>query len=127
MELQFIQQIKEKYKVFNTIINIIRFHYPKLEAIYVYGSYAKGLQTDSSDVDICILMPQGEINRFDEALNRELTATIRKEVHCVFCTQHNEWCLKEIYNSEQQKVIDRLSIPEPSFFQYIKNLFKWSK
>ena len=111
--------------MFNTIINIILFHYPKLEAIYVYGSYAKGLETNESDIDICILMPKGEVNRYDEALNRELSATVRKDVHAVFCTEFNQWCLKEIYNSEQQKVIDRLSEKEPSFFQYIKRLFKW--
>lgn len=91
----------------------------------MYGSYAKGLQTNESDIDICILMPSGLINRYDEALNREISETIKKDVHVVFCTEFNQWCLKEIYNSEQQKVIDRLSVKEPTFFQYIKRLFKW--
>jgi predicted nucleotidyltransferase len=86
--------------MFNTIINIIRFHYPNLAAIYVYGSYAKGTQTDESDIDICVLC-HGEVLRFDEVLNREITETIGKDVHVVFCTQINEWCLKEIYNKEK--------------------------
>lgn len=110
--------------MFNTIINIIKFHYPTLKAIYVYGSYAKGLETNESDIDICVLMPEGVVYRYDEALNREISATINKEVHVVFCTEMNQWCLKEIYNSDQQKVIERLG-KNKTFFQTLKDIFKW--
>lgn len=84
--------------MFNTIINIIRFHYPKLIAIYVYGSYARGTEYAGSDVDISILMPLDfEVMHKDKALNNEITETIGKEVNCVFCTQENQWCEKIIY------------------------------
>lgn len=80
------------------IIDIILVHYA-VDKIFVYGSYARGTQTDESDIDICIQMPEEtKVNRHDFALNKVLTDAIGKEVHCVFCTMDNGWCEKLIYD-----------------------------
>lgn len=71
--------------------------YPQTEAIYVYGSYARGKETATSDIDICIYM-SGDVMRYDFDLNDQISDTVGKQVHCVFCTELNEWCEKEIYN-----------------------------
>jgi uncharacterized protein len=98
MALFFTLIIQELYKLFNDIINIILLNYPDLLAVYLYGSYAKGTNTENSDIDICVLMPTDTVvHRLDEKLNNDLTWVAKKDVHVVFCTQQNEWCLKELY------------------------------
>lgn len=75
---------------------ILKYYQP--EEIFIYGSYAKGTQTDQSDIDVCILMPpswQGARHNFE--LNKVLTKAIGKDVHVVFCNQLNGWCVKSIY------------------------------
>ena len=82
----------------NIIVNTIIGKYPNTESIWLYGSQAKGGHTDTSDVDICVKMPfNTHILRHDNQLNQDLTNTIGKDVHCVFCTINNEWMLKPIY------------------------------
>ena len=98
MVLFFTLIIQELYKLFNDIINIILLNYPDLIAVYLYGSYAKGTNTENSDIDICVLMPTDTVvHRLDEKLNTDLTWIAKKDVHVVFCTKQNEWCLKELY------------------------------
>ena len=40
-----------------TLNTIILAHYPHLEAIYLFGSYAQAQNTDHSDIDIALLFP----------------------------------------------------------------------
>lgn len=95
-----------------TIINIILSKYPDAEAIYLYGSYARGTETEQSDIDVCIEMPNGvEIRMHDFALNEVLTDAVGKEVHAVFCVNQNtgfknEWCELLIYKSELANVME---------------------
>lgn len=87
--------------MFNTIINNILVKYPTAAAIFVYGSYAKGTEKPTSDIDICVLMPEDvEVMRHDHEMNDDISITVGKQVNCVFCTQMNQWCLKEIYNAK---------------------------
>ena len=80
------------------IIDTILKAYPKLERIYLYGSYARDEQTDESDIDVQVMMPQGSfVRRYDLALNSKLTELTGKEVHIVFATRANQWCEKLIY------------------------------
>jgi len=86
--------------MFDKVTNIINAKYPNVEKIYIYGSYARGTQSDSSDLDVCVKMPNGtSVMRMDEQLNNELTAAIGIEVHVVFCTIYNQWCEKLIYDN----------------------------
>lgn len=85
--------------MFSKLIEGILNHY-KPKEIFLYGSYATGKQTEHSDIDLCILMPEDwQGKRYDFNLNKILTALIGKEVHCVFCTRLNGWCVKSIYKS----------------------------
>ena len=77
---------------FKNITEIILRSYPDA-SIYVYGSYARGTQTEESDIDICILLPDGtNVHRFNRPLNITLSNAIKKHVSCVFCTRKNAWC-----------------------------------
>ncbi len=42
---------------YSTLIQIIQKHYPEVQAIYVFGSYANGGFSPQSDVDIALLLP----------------------------------------------------------------------
>ena len=80
------------------IVNTIVEQYPGLEAIYLYGSYAREEQTEHSDIDIQVMMPKGTyVRRYDLALNQTLTALTGKDVHVVFATIPNQWCVKKLY------------------------------
>jgi predicted nucleotidyltransferase len=84
-----------------TIAQSIINAYPNALAIYLYGSYAQGTHTADSDVDICVLMPIGEVvNRYNFVLNNSISKLVGKEVHCVFCTKQNGWCKKLIWEMQ---------------------------
>jgi predicted nucleotidyltransferase len=86
--------------MFDKVVNIINAKYSNVEKIYIYGSYARGKQTDSSDLDVCVKMPNGtSVMRMDEDLNNELTSATGIDVHVVFCTIYNQWCEKLIYDN----------------------------
>jgi DNA-binding Lrp family transcriptional regulator len=42
--------------------------YPEASSITVYGSYRKGSDTDHSDLDIAVELPEGSENRIDELI-----------------------------------------------------------
>ena len=85
--------------MFETIINTILTYYPDLVGVYLYGSYARGTETEESDIDICILMPEDkDVSRYDFILNRKLTVKTGKQVGVVFCTVINHWCEKLIHH-----------------------------
>jgi len=87
--------------MFETIVNTTLLYYPDLIGVYLYGSYARGTETDASDIDLCILMPENtDLSRYDFALNYRLTKKVGKQVGVVFCTQLNEWCKKLIYSPQ---------------------------
>lgn len=91
--------------MFETIVNTTLLYYPNAVAIYLYGSYARGTETDASDVDLCILMPDNiDVSRYDFQLNYKLTKKIGKQVGVVFCTQLNEWCEKLIYSPQTMDI-----------------------
>jgi predicted nucleotidyltransferase len=83
------------------IIILIRNAYPTALSIYVYGSYARGTNTPDSDVDICVLMPADVlVTRYNFTLNKIISKQVGKDVHIVFCTKHNAWCEKIIWQDE---------------------------
>jgi predicted nucleotidyltransferase len=91
----------------------------------VYGSYARGTQKKDSDIDICVLVDAKFVNRYDEALNRELKETLKKDVHCVFCLTKNHWCVKEIYNKNQDEVVKSLSSKKTFFTRLYEKILAW--
>ena len=92
----------------NIIVNEILATYSP-EGIFLYGSYAKGKANDQSDIDICVKMHQGEkVMRFDDELNNRLTAIVNKEVHIVFCTKMNEWCLVQLWGFPKVTAMNKM-------------------
>lgn len=84
-------------QMFDDIVKAIVHMYSPVK-IYVYGSYAQRTQNKESDVDICVLMPEGSrIARYDRLLDKSLSCVVGKKVHCVYCTEINGWCDTEIY------------------------------
>jgi uncharacterized protein len=39
------------------IISFVLIHYPAIQGIYLFGSYASGNQLPDSDIDIALLLP----------------------------------------------------------------------
>ena len=68
----------------NTIINQIHqdFHFLKnreqVLGIFLYGSYAKDYQTETSDIDICIIVPYQELSKQYEFIMTNLENNIDK-------------------------------------------------
>ena len=71
--------IKKIYNIYflynNGLINYLKNFYEEPKAIILFGSYSKGLDTEKSDIDICILtnkkdMP--DLTDFEKKLNRKI-------------------------------------------------------
>jgi len=57
---------------------------PSVAAAYLYGSYAKGSETASSDVDVAVLLQPGdqeECRKIQDRLYLEVSRRLRKDVH----------------------------------------------
>ncbi|MDA3849692.1 MAG: nucleotidyltransferase domain-containing protein [Spirochaetaceae bacterium] len=63
------------------IINILLKHYPHLEAIYLYGSFAQGIQGSNSDVDIAVLLPHKEAKKVGSLGFSDARVGLSKELH----------------------------------------------
>ena len=47
---------------------------PQLDALYLYGSHAKGTATDKSDIDLAVIFSEDEQNALERRLRPELLA-----------------------------------------------------
>lgn len=71
----------------NNLVEIILRDFPTAQAIYLFGSYARGDQRADSDVDLAVLLPMdtalavGDLRLSDTALN--LSKLARKDVDLV--------------------------------------------
>ena len=85
-------------------------------AVYLYGSYASGKQTDKSDLDLAIIMDSEKIspaqyfNKRDQFM-LELSRILRKELHVVLLNHAGEGLLQQVlkkgelvYISNKQKL-----------------------
>ena len=96
-------------------------------AVYLYGSYASGKQTDKSDLDLAIIMDSEKIspaqyfNKRDQFM-LELSRILRKELHVVLLNHAGEGLLQQVlkkgelvYISNKQK----LNMFKPRILQQI--------
>jgi predicted nucleotidyltransferase len=68
----------------NKIAEIILKYHPNCQAIYLFGSYASGLQKENSDIDLAILLAPNEAKKIANFvmsdLQNELEKTLNKDV-----------------------------------------------
>jgi predicted nucleotidyltransferase len=71
----------------NDLVEVILRDFPRAQAIYLFGSYARGDQHKGSDVDVAVLLPvdvalaAGDLRLSDAALN--LSKLTKKDVDLV--------------------------------------------
>lgn len=98
------------------IVETILTHYPEVQGIYLFGSYATGEERPDSDMDIALLLPherakeKGNPNlsqcrlELEDALNKEVDLLNARRVSTVF--------QKEIISGELIHCVDRNAVDE---------------
>ena len=88
------------------IVQTIVIHYPKVQAVYLFGSYGTADERPSSDVDIAVLLPHEEAKAAGSLLLGELHLALAellgKEVDLVNLRQVSTVFQKEIVMTGQQ-------------------------
>ena len=88
------------------IVQTILTHYPKVQAVYLFGSYGTADERPSSDVDIAVLLPHEEAKAAGSLLLGELHLALAellgKEVDLVNLRQVSTVFQKEIVMTGQQ-------------------------
>ncbi len=83
----------------SNIVSAVRTYFQEAPlGIYLYGSYTKGLATERSDVDICVLMDgtKKKYLRKYYHLDKWASALSAKDVHVVVSTKMNGFCKQKI-------------------------------
>ncbi len=62
----------EIIKIVNRFLDAVKKHGIKVDGAYIFGSYAKGLANQWSDIDVAIIVPKFQNDKFDT------TITLRK-------------------------------------------------
>jgi len=73
---------------------------PEVIAVYIFGSYAQGIQRRLSDIDIGILLDRRALKDAGKIINKymiELPRILRKDVHPVILNTASEELLKQIF------------------------------
>lgn len=100
-----------------TIVNTVLKHYPGVQAVYLFGSYATDRQWPNSDIDIALLFPPEEATKARN-LNLspcrfDLETTLRGEVDLVNLRQVSTVFQKEIIGGGRLVYCDdRLAVDE---------------
>lgn len=76
------------------IISTILKHYPFTTAIYLFGSYSSGENSESSDIDIAVLLPPKSL--INTGLLFELESIFNKEVDLINLRESNTVFQKEV-------------------------------
>ncbi len=63
------------------IINLIKNHFPNIQAIDLFGSYGTDEQTSKNDVDIALLLPHDDAKVMDNLYGTELHSEIESLLH----------------------------------------------
>jgi len=63
------------------VAEVISFHYPRAQAIYLFGSHASGEAWPSSDVDLAILLPHLEAERAPPLALSDCAAALASTTH----------------------------------------------
>ncbi len=88
------------------IVKIVVGHYPAVEAIYLFGSYAQGDPWPQSDVDIALLLPPADARNEKmlamSSCRMELSDALKKEVDLVNLRLVSTVFQNEIIHSERR-------------------------
>ncbi len=65
------------------ISNIVKKYFPDVEAIYLFGSFASNQQTDESDVDLALVLPNpiDKLTLFN--ITQEIAASISRDIDLI--------------------------------------------
>ena len=82
-------------------------HRKEVAAVYLFGSYASGKETGSSDVDIAVLIEPGHLspNLKDQYLV-ELSKITRKDIHLTIFNNAPERLAKQIYTKGHRLLVN---------------------
>jgi predicted nucleotidyltransferase len=96
------------------VVETVLRHYPTVQGIYLFGSYAAGSAWPDSDVDVALLLPPAQAKR-SLALSPchlELAETLRKEVDLVNLRQVSTVFQMEIIYGKLLYCADRYAVDE---------------
>jgi uncharacterized protein len=77
---------------------------PEVIAVYLFGSYARNRQHQTSDVDIGILFSEevsGQLSKKTVGYSKDLARIIRKDIHPVMMNHAGEFLAKQILSKGQ--------------------------
>ena len=88
------------------IIAAVNKHYPDVQAVYLFGSYASDDALPDSDVDIAVLLPHEKARNIGSLimsdLRFELESLLKKNVDLINLRQVNTVLQKEIIMADQR-------------------------
>lgn len=81
----------------------------KMKSAYVFGSYARGEATETSDVDIMIDYGENVLSLFElAALKRKLRAVLKKDVDLITTgSLKQSGVFSKVVNREKVKIFER--------------------
>jgi len=91
----------EAEAVFNAARDAVLAALPDVMAIYVYGSFARGEDWPSSDLDIAILLPPGRQVTDILQLVNDISRRVHREVDLVDLRQAGDVLRREVLDSGQ--------------------------
>jgi len=98
------------------IIDTILAHYPEVQGIYLFGSYATGNEWPESDMDVALLLPHEEAKeKGDLTLSQckfELEDALKKEVDLLNARRVSTVFQKEIIQGKLILCADRYAVDE---------------
>jgi len=89
----------EAEKIFNAARNAVLARLPEAWAIYVYGSFARGEDWPSSDLDIAVLLPPGHHIADPLQLISEISQVTHREVDLIDLRQAGDVLRREVLES----------------------------
>jgi len=100
----------------DTIIGIVRKHFPDAQGVYLFGSQAAESAWPESDVDVAVLLPHGEAKRMGNLASHNcrfaLEKALKKTVDLLNARQVSTVMQKEIISGECIYCGDRNAMDE---------------
>jgi predicted nucleotidyltransferase len=109
---------------------------PEVNAVYVFGSYARGREQKGSDLDLAILLDYGVVRRLNE-LKKEyvvhLSRILRKDLHLVILNNAGEEVVAQVFKygqcifNREPEILSRFRMVSYAMiaeFAYHRNLMK---
>jgi len=88
------------------IIRIILLHYPKVQAVYMFGTYGTADEWPSSDIDIALLLPRGLAESVDfltlSRLNSVIESGLKRKIDLINLRKVSTVFQKEIISADRR-------------------------